>query len=280
MRLNSFSLASEELFVTPGAVGQQIRKLEEWLGVTLFIRQIRQIQPTPDGLTYWARIQPALTQILQASRALRDSHSAGVWLTMPPSLAAKWFARRMTGFVTAHPAVTLHLSSSTELVDFEREQVDLAIRYFDGEDPELRSELLYRDEARVYCTPSYAEQHRLQRPEDLICATLVHNTLHPHWKEWLLRHAGLDEAEISAIPGIHFDQSLMAIETAKQGQGVVLTSTLLTEEEITNGTLIEPFKEGLPLPKGYYVVHHRMTALRPAAQAVQDWLIKEAANAT
>ena len=112
MRTSSFSLAAAELFVTPGAVGQQIQKLEEWLGVSLFVRQVRQVQPTEAALGYWKRIQPALAQIVDASNKLRDSRSMAVSLSMPPGFAAKWFTSRMAsllreGVVQRKPEVTL-----------------------------------------------------------------------------------------------------------------------------------------------------------------------------
>lgn len=276
VRLNSFSLAADELNVTPGAVGQQIRNLEQWLGVSLFTRQIRQVQPTPDGQAYWAQIQSALTQIIEASHALRDRHNNNVWLNMPPSLAAKCFARRMAGFLESHPGVALHLSSSIALTDFSSERVDLAIRHFDGRAPELEVELLHQDDARVYCSPAYVEQMGLRDPADLRRATLLHNTLHPHWPEWLQRFAGIGEEEGRRITGIHFDQSLMAIEAARRHQGVVITSEWLTQEEVASGVLIEPFAQRLPLSKGYYLVQPKHSILRPTVQALKEWLIEQA----
>lgn len=276
VRLNSFSLAADELNVTPGAVGQQIRNLEQWLGVSLFTRQIRQVQPTPDGQAYCAQIQPALTQIIEASHALRDRHNNNVWLNMPPSLAAKWFARRMAGFLESHPGVALHLSSSIALTDFSSERVDLAIRHFDGRAPELEVELLHQDDARVYCSPAYVEQMGLRDPADLRRSTLLHNTLHPHWPEWLRHFAGIGEEEGRRIPGIHFDQSLMAVEAARRHQGLVITSEWLTQEEVASGVLIEPFTQRLPLSKGYYLVQPKHSILRPTEQALKEWLIEQA----
>jgi LysR family glycine cleavage system transcriptional activator len=139
MKHRSFALAAKDLHVTASAVGQQIQKLEEWLGTSLFIRSVRQVTPTREALSFWATVQPALSRILQASEALRQSQSNEVWLSMPPSLAAKWFALRMADFLSCHPDISLHLDTSTSLADFNRERVDLAIRYFDGTDTELVS---------------------------------------------------------------------------------------------------------------------------------------------
>lgn len=203
-----------------------------------------------------ARIQPALAQINDASQNLRERHSNSVWLTMPPGLAAKWFARRMSGFLQQHPTIALHL--------------DLAIRHFDGRAPDLETHLLYRDEARLYCSPAYAERLGLKHPDDLRQATLLHSTLHPNWGEWLQRFSGIPKEEVAALGGIHFDQSLMAIEAARHDQGVVLTSAMLTEEEVASGVLIEPFSQRLPLVKGFYLVQPKLSSTRPAVQALID----------
>lgn len=273
MKHHSFTLAAQDLHVTPGAVGQQIQKLEDWLGVPLFIRAVRQLQPTAEALKYWASIQPALARIQQASDQLRLSHVNEVWLSMPPTLAAKWFAARMEGFLSQCPGTSLHLSADTAMIDFERDRVDLAIRYFDGHDPGLEAELLYSDQARLYCSPGYARKLRLKTPEDLARATLLHTTLQPHWPLWLREFSRLTDAQIAAIPGQHFDQSILAIETARHGQGVVLSSAILTETEIREGTLCEPFDMRLNVGKGYYVVNAKGAELRPAAALLKRWLL-------
>lgn len=274
MRHNSFTQAAEELHVTPGAVGQQIQKLEAWLGVTLFARMVRQIHPTTEALHYWSSVQPALARLKHASEQMRLRQVNEVWLSMPPTLAAKWFAPRMAGFLARRPDISLHLGASTAISDFERDRVDLAIRYFDGEDASLDSALLYRDEARLYCAPDYVKTHRLQSPNDLVRATLLDTTLQPHWQTWLQRFSTLSNAQIDGIPRLHFDQSLLAIETARYGQGAVLSSAILTETEMRDGTLCEPFKCSLPVSKGYYVVHHKGAHLRPAALALKHWLLE------
>lgn len=277
MKHTSFALAAAELHVTPGAVGQQIQKLEEWLGVPLFVRSTRQVQPTAEARHYWSTIAPALASIRQASDQLRLKQSNEVWVSIPPTLAAKWFAPRMAAFMTRHPGISLHLSASTALVDLERDRVDLSIRHFDGKDPSLHADLLWPDEIRLYCSPAYADRLRLRKPEDLARAMLLRTTFHPHWKEWLQRFSSLSGKQIDAIPSQHFDQGMLAIEAARHGQGAVLSSAVLTEAEIRDGSLCEPFACTLPLPKGYYVVHHRQAALRPAAVALRDWL-REAAG--
>ncbi|MDN7801237.1 LysR substrate-binding domain-containing protein [Burkholderia gladioli] len=271
MRHGSFTLASRELNVTPGAIGQQIQKLEEWLGVALFVRQIRQLTPTEDGRAYFAQIQPALAELIHASHRIRERRGSGVRLSMPPSFAAKWFAPRMADFLQANPGIALSLSTSTAMVDFELDSVDLAVRHFDGMDARLSVQLLCHDEARAYCHPAYAKQRRLKRPDDLRTATLLHNTLHPHWATWLARFSGLDGSQIETITGIRFDQSLIAIDAAARAQGVVLTSPLLVEAELARGELIEPFDNALALDAGYYLVHPASAGTKQAVQLLKAW---------
>jgi LysR family transcriptional regulator, glycine cleavage system transcriptional activator len=276
MRRNSFALASHDLCVTPGAIGQQIQKLEEWLGVSLFFRHIRQVQPTDAAIRYWQEIQPALTLIADASNKLKHSRSLAVSLSMPPSFAAKWFTSRMANLLTRHPDIELHLNASTVPVDFEREAVDLAIRYFNGQGAHLDATLMFRDEARVYCSPAYAETLKLTAPEALAGATLLVTTIQPHWEAWFERFSQLDAKTVAGIPRIHFDQALLAVEAAKLGHGVVMASPYITEEEVASRTLIEPFGCRLPQDNGYYIVHHDKLVLRPPAMLVKQWLIEEA----
>jgi len=276
MKHNSFALAAQELHVTPGAVGQQIQKLEEWLGTPLFIRSTRQVLPTAEALSYWAAVKPALARIRQASDDVRRRQSNEVRLSVPPTLAAKWFAPRMAAFLTQNPGISLHLSATTAVVDLERDGIDLALRHFDGNDPALEAALLWRDEIHLYCSPAYAKKLRLKKPDDLARATLLHTTFHPHWHEWLQRHSALTAQQIDALPGLHFDQGMLAIEAARHGQGAMLSSAILTEAEVRDGALCEPFPATLPLAKGYYVVHPRHAVLRPAAVALKQWLVAAA----
>ncbi|CAM2157994.1 LysR substrate-binding domain-containing protein [Paraburkholderia tropica] len=275
MRHGSFSEAAVELHVTPGAVGQQVQKLEEWLTAPLFVRQIRQLIPTPEAKAYFLQIQPALAQIVLASHRIRESRRRGLRVTMPPSFAAKWFAPRMAAFLSENPGIALNLTTSTTLVDFDFEPVDLAVRYFDGSDADLCVTLLRADEARAYCSPRYASELALKAPADLARATLLHNTLHPHWVDWLSKFSELSPDEIESIRGIHFDQSLMAIDAALRNQGIVLTSALLVEDELANGSLVEPFVFALALRTAYYLVHPRAEAAVPAVETLKEWFLDQ-----
>ncbi|MCC9620149.1 LysR substrate-binding domain-containing protein [Thalassospira sp. MA62] len=277
LRLQSFALAAEELNVTPGAVGQQIRKLEEWLGVELFTRSVRQITPTADGLDYAARIAPALQQIRDASAHLRDRSAHEVRVNMPPSFAAKWFSKRMSRFLIDFPSTALHAGSSSIPIDFDRDPVDVAVRYFDGKDEKLDAVLLYRGQAAAFCAPAYRDRLGLLAPDDLVRATLLNDILHAWWGEWLDRFSTLDRDTIGKIARIEIDQTAMAIEAAIHQQGVVLANPLLAEEDVQEGKLVHLFPDQvINVPLGYYLVWPKHRELRPSVKKFRDWILSEA----
>ncbi|NBF12609.1 LysR substrate-binding domain-containing protein [Pseudomonas sp. Fl4BN1] len=273
MQTGSAVLAAQQLFVTPGAVGQQIRKLEEWLGVPLFVRTVRKLQPTEEASHYWEQIKPALQQIDEANAAVQGRSASQVRLSLPPAFANTWFARRMPSLTGSHPGLKLHLSASTETVDFHSRTYDLAVRYFDGQDDNLDVQLLLRDEVRVYCSPAYRERLQLTRLDDMVRATLLFTTSHSNWSRWL-GQVGLSFDGMTS--DLRFDQSEMAIDAARRGQGLVLTSPWLVEDDVERGSLVQLFPYTLWTGKGYYLVSSNDRPLGAVARQLRDWLIKAA----
>lgn len=273
----SFTKAAEELYVTPGAVGQLIHKLEDWLGVKLFHREVRKVSLTEAGAAYFGRISIGLGHIAHASTLLKQRHHNEVRISMPPSFARKWFVPRMARFMDLHPEIRLNIDASAALADFDKEPIDIAIRHWKAyESSRFDMELLFIDELRVYCSPVYREKLKLHEPDDLAKATLLATRIHPYWGRWLRQFTTLSERETGEIPSIHFDASHLAIDTAKQHQGVVLTSTSLVEHEIASGEFIEPFEARLAVDEGYYLVGAKgCFALGGAVEALRSWLRQE-----
>jgi LysR family glycine cleavage system transcriptional activator len=276
MRTGSVSLAAAQLFVTPGAVGQQIRKLEGWLGTLLFVRSVRKLQPTAEALSYWEQVKPALRQLETANLAVRGLRDRQVRLSLPPAFANSWFAKRMPLFTECHPEVHLHLSASTDTVDFNDAACDLAVRHFDGYTSDVYAELLLPDEVRVYCSPRYRERLQLHSLGCLPEATLLYTTSHAHWPEWLLS-VGMSADSFSS--SLKFDQSELAIDAARRDQGLVLTSPWLVEENVQRGLLVPVFDSVLKTGKGYYLVQAKDVVLGEAAQLLRRWLCDVAQRA-
>lgn len=275
MRTGSAKLAAESMFVTPGAVGQQLRKLEEWLGIPLFIRSVRKLQPTEEAVRYWQQIQPALAQIDETHTSLLGKFVFNVSLSLPPAFASTWFAQRMPDLIQRLPDLKLHLNANAEAVDLCAGTYDLAVRHFDGHDEKLHSRLLLSDEVRVYCSPQYREQLQLLTIEDLWRATLIHTTSHANWSRWLAQSGASPTGKVS---GLRFDQSELAIDAARRGQGLVLTSPWLIEEDLGNGRLVQLFEHSLITGKGYYVVYGTDKPLSAGGKALYEWFFHDASE--
>ena len=273
MRTGSATLAAQRLFVTPGAVGQQLRKLEDWLGVQLFVRTVRKLQPTEDALRYWKQVRPALEQIDRVNSARQGRPGSQVSLSLPPAFASTWFARRLTDLTRRLPNVQLHLNAAAQTVDFRASSYDLAVRHFDGDDDSLNSRLLLVDEVKVYCSPEYRDRLRLFTVEDIHRATLIHTTSHANWSQWLAQSDVTFGAQVS---GLSFDQSEMAIDAARRGQGVVLTSPWLVEDDLAHGRLLQLFAHALSTGKGYYLVYGKDKVLNAASKQLYDWILNSA----
>lgn len=273
MQTGSALLAARQLFVTPGAVGQQIRKLEDWLGTSLFVRSVRKLQPTDEAFRYWEQVKPALQQINEASAMVQGKDASLVRLSMPPAFANTWFARRMPDLTCKTPGLKLHLSASVTPVDFHGYTFDLAVRHFDGQDDSLHVRLLLRDEVKVYCSPGYRDRLQLTGVGDLRGATLLYTTSHANWSRWLTQ-AGMSFD--GTITDLLFDRSEMAIDAARRSHGLVLTSPWLVEDDLERESLIQLFPYALQTGKNYFLVHAKDRQLSPPAQQLCDWLINTA----
>lgn len=271
MRTGSAKAAADVMFVTPGAVGQQLRKLEAWLGAQLFIRSVRKLQPTEEAVRYWQQIQPALAQMDDIHARLRGTSVFEVSLSLPPAFASTWFARRMPDLIQKLPDLQLHLNANAEAVDLRAGTYDLAVRHFDGQDDRLHSRLLLNDEVRVYCSPHYRERLQLFALEDLRRATLIHTTSHANWSRWLAQSG----ASLSGkAGGVRFDQSELAIDAARRGQGLVLTSPWLIEEDLESHRLVQLFDCTLITGKGYYVVYPIDSPLSVGGKVLYEWFFQ------
>lgn len=275
VRHASFKVAAKELHITPGAVSQQVKKLEEWLGYALFTRQIRQLEVTERGMQYFSRISPALEQICAASEVNRTHQSDSVYLSLPQTLAAKWLSPRLSGFMSQYPDIEVHINASNKQIDFKQDNVDIALRHFDGVDSKLETLRVLDDEIRLFCTPSYLANLNINNENEIVKATLIVNTLHHCWDEWLNHFTNISQDARKKIPKIHFDQTLLAIDAAKHGQGMVLSNTVLVEKELAQQDLIEPFGHMLSNDKNFYLVHPKQRVLSSAAKILKAWLLEQ-----
>jgi LysR family glycine cleavage system transcriptional activator len=273
-RLLSFTLAAAELNVTQTAISHQIRRLEEQLGIRLFERRNRGLALTREAQGYLPSVRAAFEDLRQATARLqRPGRDELLTVSTTASLAAKWLVTRMAAFQDAHPGIEVRITTSAHLVDFRREQVDMAVRYGRGNWAGLRAQWLMAEDIFPVCSPALLTAEKpLRRPEDLAQYTLLHASVsREDWQLWLTA-AGLPTA-LATRRGLSFDQTFMAIQAAMDGLGVALGRTPFVETDIAAGRLVVPFDVVLPADAGFYIVVPEETADTPKIALFRDWLI-------
>ena len=274
----SFTLAASELNVTQTAISHQIRRLEEELGIRLFIRQNRALALTPEARDYLPGVRAAFNDLrLATDRLLRQDDDKVLTVSTIASLAAKWLLPRLADFQESHPGIDVRITTSTSLVDFQRDNVDAAIRYGRGQWPGVRSDWLMADELFPVCSPSLLRNDKpLRTPEDLKDHVLLHANNGDDWRLWLTA-AGLPTS-ISRQPGITFDMTFMTVQAAIDGMGVAMGRTSYVRDDIAKGRLVVPFKIALPADAGFYLVSPESRREAPKLAAFRQWLTAATQN--
>jgi LysR family transcriptional regulator, glycine cleavage system transcriptional activator len=270
----SFTLAAAELNVTQTAISHQIHRLEEQLGISLFVRRNRALLLTREAQDYLPSIRTAFEDLRRATARLRRPDREGMLtVSTTASLAAKWLVTRVAAFQDSNPGIEVRITTSPHLVDFEREEVDMAVRYGRGSWPGLRANWLMAEDIFPVCSPSLLKgDNKLRCPEDLAHHTLLHATVsREDWQLWLTA-AGLP-VSLATRRGLSFDQSFMAIQAAVEGLGIALGRTRFVEADIAAGRLVVPFDVVLPADAGFYIVAPEATADSPRIALFRDWLI-------
>jgi LysR family glycine cleavage system transcriptional activator len=276
----SFTQAASELNVTQTAISHQIRRLEEELGLRLFIRKNRALALTPQARDYLPGVRAAFNDLrLATDRLLHKEDDKVLTISTLASLAAKWLLPRLSAFQEAHPGIDVRITTSTGLVDFKSGGVDAAIRYGRGNWPGLRAEWLMADELFPVCSPKLVEGDKpLNCPEGLAHLTLLHTTggYDDDWRQWLTA-AGLP-ADISKYPGVSFDLIFMTVQAAIDGIGVAMGRTSYVQDDIAKGRLVVPFKIALPADAGFYLVSPEGVVEPPKLAAFRQWLVASTRN--
>jgi LysR family glycine cleavage system transcriptional activator len=291
-RHESFKKAAEELNVTPAAISQQIRMLEDLMGVQLFYRKNRGLTLTAAGKSGLIKLQEGLRNVNDAVHqicAMPLDNSLSVW--MAPSFASKWLMPRMRHFVDLHPDIDLRISATSELVDNNKSArslshdilranaVDVAVRFGGGDYPGCHVTRLMNVVALPLCAPSMLnnENKPLNNPDDLRHHTLLHDITpyegRPDWTKWL---NAVGAEEVDGSRGLYFNRVSLALSAAIESQGIALSLEQLATNDINNGRLITPFEHRVELDRAYYIVTLEKPEKNEKIDAFINWLQKEA----
>lgn len=273
-RHGSFSRAAEELSVTPSAISHHIQKLEDFLGVQVFSRHAGRAVLTSAGRIYADEIEHAFGTIAGATQLVApQSQRHHLVIASGPSFAAKWLQPRIGEFIARHPSIGIRLSTISDLRELETTRCDLAIAY--GRPPVVNGrqiEPLLAERLRPLCSPRLVQQLQLHKPDDLSRATLIHSSNALTWPDYLRKVVG--SHIIKARHELWFDRSIMAINAAVEGLGVVLESEILAAGELEEGTLVAPFRDTKFEVEtvSYYLVRSAAAKGRSHVGAFETWL--------
>jgi LysR family transcriptional regulator, glycine cleavage system transcriptional activator len=270
----SFAAAAAELGVTPAAISVQVRRLEQWVGAPLFVRGHRSIALSTTG----QRLAPQLTLLfVEMERLLSqvaDLDATSLQISAMSSFAAKWVAPRLGTFVERHPEIQIRMVASDSRTDFDRDGVDIGLRYADGDYGDLHAELIAPATAFPVCSPALAARFGgdpARLPPRLLLqdeSSLVAPGL-PTWSTWFAK-AGV-EAPAEAR-GPLFGNGHMALSAAIAGQGFALGLSPLVDEDLAAGRLVKPFAAEAESSFGFWFVCRRDRLEEPKIAAFRRWI--------
>lgn len=274
VRLGSFERASEELHITPSAVGKRVVSLEHLVGARLLDRVKGGVRPTPAGREYIEQVIQGLKLLSAVSLHQRAAQTIrSLRICVPPTFARKVLVPGLADFEARHPDIELDIVLSVPYLDVRPPGAHveiLADRY-----PAQGTEILGDELMRVVCTPEYAARLDLRVPADLQRATLIRCPLEP-WAPWFTA-AGLNWAEPAR--GIRFVDSGMSVSAAANGLGASLVRPSLCRHWLRRGELVSPF-DVRSRPTTRYSLHPNDSAatrdeIGDAAPAFCSWLSEQ-----
>ncbi|MEM9682311.1 MAG: LysR substrate-binding domain-containing protein [Pseudomonadota bacterium] len=268
--------AAESLGITESAISHQVRKLEEFLHISLFDRSGRRPTLSAAGRRYLDEIEPAIRQIHTATEAiLPSSGRSTVRVTLPPSLAATWLIPKLGAFERANPEIDVQLITTTRVVDLRRDQVDLAIRHGKGRWADLEATFLLEESALPVCAPGYlAPIPQEPTAEVLRDVRLIVNGHFPdEWEEWARAH-GLDPPARTDL--IALDAMEQVLQVAASGHGLAMGRQPVVDDWLARGRLVAPFGEADPTGAAYYLCRPAGATPTAAGRRLERWLTQEA----
>lgn len=285
-RLASFTRAANEIHITQGAVSHQILGLEAQLGVPLFVRKKAGLTLTSAGRAYWVEISPALRQIERATQDLVTSKGNGgaLNLSVASTFGSYWLIPRLSGFVSAHPEITLNLSTHVGPVDFSSSSHDAAIEFCEGAAPGLHAELVSPLVLQPYAAPNLLRGVRAGRRRGAVGADelermlgtlplIRHSGVPLAWRSWLHAAGLLDGVPPSQLTsGPQYDLLSMALNGAIAGQGVALLPDYAASAAVANKQLESLSGVAWKAEKAYYLRYPQWKAGLAAVRRFEQWI--------
>lgn len=280
----SFTKAAKELYLTQGAVSQQIKHLEERLGFKLFRRHVRKLELTDEGRALSAVVRNALYEMGETIRRLRAEDNEGVLtVSVGSAFAMNWLIPRLGVFREQHPDIDVRIDAIDDAIDLRAQgDIDVMIRFSRKNYPDLHVTELMREQVFVVCSPSLVDPRRpLHKPADLCHYTLLHNEVSERepesagdWSNWLQQ---LGEPVPPCFKqGPRFPRCDTLIQAALHGQGIALAWSTMVGNELSIGRLVKPFGGRFETANAFYAVSTPEVAQKSKTRKFREWLIAQA----
>lgn len=278
----SFTKAADELRISTAAASQHIKSLEGYYETKLFYRTTRVLALTEEGQAALPLFREGLELMTIADRKLKQFQNKNIIrVSVTPSLAAKWLLPRLKSFRKYSPEIEVRMDATDICANFKLDNVDIAIRYGHGDEGELISEHLLDVNLIPVCSPILRKgEHAIREPKDLLLHTLIHidasrtDKLTPEWPMWV-KAIGLTDVDFDSGP--RFNSASIAIDAAVDAQGVLLVEKALIENELLNGSLIQPFSEKYIQDTNftYRLVYPEGHLSRHKVKVFREWILDQ-----
>lgn len=277
-RLGSLKAAAERMGVTPGAISQQIRLLEDRLGVILLTRSRYGVQLTEAGASLYPGLSRGFGQIESALLDLEVlTRAKTLTISTQPSFASGWLVPRLADFNAQHPEIDVRVQSTAELVDLHRDPVDIALRHGLGDYPGLESIALLAPVLLPVASPGLlAGGPALDEPQDCLRYPLLQDADRADWRLWLQAHGV--EPDQRSRRGPSFDEDLLLLRAAASGQGIALVQAQHAEEDLRSGRLVVAIDRPWPSRFAYYLVTRQENLGRAHVRAFIGWIQAQLAS--
>lgn len=272
----SFTVAADELCVTQGAISRAVKTLEDYFGTPLFKRLGNGLELTPKSRILAHKLTDIFSQLADATEQFQGSkvsHVLTVWTYT--SFMIGFLIPRLPDFQLKHPNIKVRLISATDSTEFNRDQVDVRLRYGHGHWHGFDSTLLFREELRPVCSPRLLAGRESMEVEELTRHVLLHHDGRRHdWADWL---AAAGHEEIVPRDNLVFDELSVANQAAIAGVGIAMVQKAYFRNELESGQLIAPFDTVLRRDCGYYLTVARERRNAEHVAIFRDWLTEQLA---
>ncbi|MBT8105521.1 MAG: LysR family transcriptional regulator [Woeseiaceae bacterium] len=272
-RYQSFKTAASELFVTASAVSQQVKSLEEELGLRLFERSAREVVLTEDGRALYEALRPLLEQL---DALVADFRKAGrrksVRISVQPFFASEFFVPRLSEFTARHPEIDIQVGTSDEASEKLPAEADLSIRLFSKAPAGTRADLLFP--LRMVPAGSAAFRKTVKVKDKRIVSDfplIVHDTRPKAWKEWS-NSTGIALPEDARVTRL--DSMIAVVRAAEQGIGAALVPVPIAEQWFKQRTIVRLFEDELVADVSYYLVSQDERSANPAVDTLRSWILE------